>query len=98
MNIEQYLNIGKENAKSRAALIVETGMDDRTIRLAVEDARKRQIPVMPDYQNGGYFIAACNEETMEYRRKQKAKGLKEINAADRTYVLFGQIGIASSWR
>ena len=59
--IENFLLRGQDNALSVSTLERITGRSARRIGAAVQDARRRGVPVI-SLQSGGFFLAASEEE------------------------------------
>lgn len=80
-DILDYINTGSKNAVKRKYLSEITGINDRYIRLAIAQAR-RKIPIL-NMQNGdGYFIPDMNDEEdvkllVRYVRQEESR-LKSI--------------------
>ena len=60
--IERFLLRGHENALTVSQLQQSTELHPRQITKAVQDARRRGIPILATTTPGGYFIAASEEE------------------------------------
>lgn len=62
VQIEKYLLCGADNALSIRTLTELTGLVPRAITAAVQDARRRGVPVLSSASPGGYFLAANEDE------------------------------------
>ena len=60
--IERFLMRGRENAMTVGELEQLTELHHRQITKAIQDARRRGIPILSTAFPGGYFIAATEEE------------------------------------
>ena len=69
--IERFLLHGRENALPISELQRLTELHPRQITKAVQDARRRGIPVLSTAFPGGYFIAATEEEKQSCIRSLK---------------------------
>ncbi len=57
MNILDYIPKGKENAVTREALCIYTGLDDRTVRKLIELARDGGAPILSSSHSVGYWLS-----------------------------------------
>jgi hypothetical protein len=57
MNILDYIPKGKENAVTREALCICTGLDDRTVRKLIELARDGGAPILSSSRYVGYWLS-----------------------------------------
>lgn len=57
MNIIDYIPKGKENAVTREALCIYTGLDDRTVRKMIELARDGGAPILSSSHSVGYWLS-----------------------------------------
>lgn len=62
-NIEDFIPFGKENAVINEQLQVVTGLDERTVRRAISDARKRGVVILNMQDGRGYYQPTDNERT-----------------------------------
>nr|DAW70709.1 MAG TPA: winged helix-turn-helix transcription repressor [Caudoviricetes sp.] len=78
MDIVDYIPFGRENAVTRAQLRSRTGIDDRTIRDMIADARRDTVIL--NMQDGkGYFRPLPEERHLvEAYAKQETARLKSI--------------------
>ena len=79
IGIERFLLYGAENALPVKELERLTGMQQRQITKAIQDARRRGVPVLATMYPGGYFIAATEEE-----KAQCIKSLQHRETETRT--------------
>lgn len=54
--ITDYIGTGRENAVSRPLLRTVTGMKDRTLRNAIEQARHDGAVIINDQSGAGYYV------------------------------------------
>lgn len=59
MDILDFIPTGSENAVTRVELCQRTGLDDRTVRDLIHNARRR-IPILNMQDGKGYFIPDMN--------------------------------------
>jgi hypothetical protein len=84
MTIEEFANlipVGHKNGVTRSFLCAVTGMNDRTVRQMIHEARR--IIIILNLQDGsGYYVPDMEDETdrMELKRyvKQEESRLKSI--------------------
>lgn len=57
MNIVDFIPKGKENAVTREALCIYTGLDDRTVRKLIELARDGGAPILSSSHSVGYWLS-----------------------------------------
>ena len=88
VGIERYLLHGQENALTMDQLRHLTGgLHSRKIRQAVQDARRRGVPVLSTSCPGGYFIAATEAEkqrfilSMTHRLRETAETVRCLRRA-----------------
>ena len=55
--IENYLLRGRQNARSREMLVALTGLSDRNVRQAIEDARENGVFICTDDDGRGYYLS-----------------------------------------
>ena len=79
LRIEAYLLRGHPNALSNEHLQNVTGLGSRQVTQAVQDARRRGVPVLSSSHPGGYYIAATEEEKERFLRSMGHRA-KEIIA------------------
>lgn len=60
--IEKYIPKGRDNAVSRKDLVMLTGMDDRTVRAHISEARERGVAICANTVTGGYYMAETEED------------------------------------
>lgn len=84
MDILDYIPTGSQNAIDRYQLCKMTGLDDRTIREAIHNAR-RKIPILNMQDGYGYFIPDMNTERdrhlLKWYVRQEENRLKSIGWA-----------------
>ncbi len=61
MNIIDYIPTGSSNAISRKMLCALTGMEDRTMRQSIHEAR-RTTPILNLSNGDGYFIPDLSDD------------------------------------
>ena len=88
VGIERFLMRGAENALTVEQLKHLTGeLHSRQIRQAVQDARRRGVPVLSTSCPGGYFIAETETEkqrcimSMVHRLRETAETVRCLRAA-----------------
>ena len=79
-NILDFIPIGKENAVSKQSLMMQTGLDERKVRLLIADARM-QVTIL-SLSDGGYFIPDVNnpddrDELFRFLKREESR-LKSI--------------------
>lgn len=77
--IEDYLLRGRDSSIKIAHLEQITGLRARQISQAVQEARRRGVPVLSSSHPGGYFIAATEEEKKRFLKSMGHRA-KEIIA------------------
>ena len=78
MDIVDYIPFGRENAVTRAQLRSRTGIDDRTIRDMIADARRDTV-ILNMQDDKGYFRPLPEERHLvEAYAKQETARLKSI--------------------
>ncbi len=68
VRIESYLLRGSKNALTKGELVRMTGLVPRKVTQAVQDARRRGVPILSSSHPGGYFIAATLDEKRRFER------------------------------
>ena len=69
MDITLFICEGKENARTRDTLCMLTGMTDRQVRRAIEDARNEGHFIVNDEDGNGYYMTNdVNVLTLQYRK------------------------------
>jgi len=78
-DISELIPIGIENAVSQDELSVRSGVDRRTLRKLIFNARIRGAVICStcNGENGGYYIPSSGAEALPYFRMQ----LSRINSA-----------------
>jgi len=72
MNIVDYIPKGKENAISRANLMLKTGFCDRDIRIKIPKARSQGVNIIFN-PKGGYYIAESIEEKRKFVKSMDSR-------------------------
>lgn len=80
--IEEYIPIGKDNAVSRQALCIRTGLADRENRNLIQEARDRGVPIAVG-ADGGYYIADTAAEVKRIQRDYRSRAYKMLSTAIR---------------
>lgn len=88
MNIVDFIPYGRENAVSREYLSDITGLDDRTVRGMIEDAR-RDVPIINLQDSGGYYLP-LEEERHDVQRWLTIQG-------NRGNAVFNSMEGATKW-
>ena len=68
VRIERYLLKGGKNAMTKEEPSKITGLVPRKVTQAVQDARRRGVPILSSSHPGGYFIAADLGEKRQFER------------------------------
>ena len=66
IDILQYIPAGKENAISRAELVLRTGLDDRTVRNEIKRLVKTGVPILSSSHSRGYWLSDDIDEWEKY--------------------------------
>lgn len=73
MDISQYIPFGRENAKTREHLSKETGLSDRNVREAIEQARAQGHIIINNQDGKGYYqsnnIEEINQQYWQIRHR-----------------------------
>jgi biotin operon repressor len=77
MQIIDYIGCGKENAIDRNALTRLTGLSDRAVREAIEQARHDGNIIINNQDGRGYYITA-NIDEIERQYRQNERRAKSI--------------------
>lgn len=72
MNIVNYIPIGQENAITREALSIRTGLTDRAIRELIAQAR-RDTAIINNQDGKGYYRPSGQEEIERYIKQESAR-------------------------
>ena len=89
--LSNHLDYGKDKAVPRKTLCELSGLDDRSMRLMVHNARRAGLCVANDQSGKGYFLPANKEEVAEQLAQQdhRAKSIlayqKHLKALFRIY-------------
>lgn len=87
MNVEDLLDVGKENAIPYPVLMRRLGFNTRRgLYKAIAEARRREVPILSDGK-GGYYIADVENELGEIRafnKRMKHLGVNVLAAAKGT--------------
>jgi hypothetical protein len=87
LNVEDLLDVGKENAISYPVLMRRLGIRHRRgLYKAIAEARRRDVPILSDGK-GGYYIADVKNELGEIRafnKRMKHLGVHVLAAAKGT--------------
>ena len=80
--ILSFLRSGAENAMPLRDLRNTTGIDGRTIRLAIREARLRGVPVVSDNESG-YWISNSPDEIRRFANsmRHRAREIAAVAAA-----------------
>jgi len=66
LKIIDYLHVGRKNAETRQDLALTTGLSDRKIRLAIEEAREAGEVIISSHKHPGYWLPENEEEIQEF--------------------------------
>ena len=72
MTVFDCLKEGKENAVTRAQLVMLTGMPDRAVRSEIERLRRKYV-ILNDQDGCGYYIETDNARIARYIRQEEAR-------------------------
>ena len=93
MNILDFIPVGKNNAITGKELQNITGLDGRSVKQQIANARLRGSVICSklDGSNGCYFIPSCPSEATEYVRTEQCRinSAKEALKAAEIYVSDG---------
>ncbi|MCD8325893.1 MAG: hypothetical protein LUC90_04165 [Lachnospiraceae bacterium] len=67
VRISDFLSQGQGKATGLKSLQVVTGLDERTVRKAIEAERRAGVPILSDNKSG-YYLPASEEETARFIR------------------------------
>lgn len=75
MDIMKFIPHGKRNAVSGKELKLLTGLDERTVKQQIANARLKGSVICSilDGNRGGYFIPEAPEEAVEYVRTEQCR-------------------------
>lgn len=75
IKITDFIPKGRNNAVSMDELATRTGLDKRTVRQAVFNARRKGVVICSSTSNeqGGYFLPLDISEAIPYYREQLAR-------------------------
>lgn len=65
------LRSGEDNAVSLAELCSYTGENERTVRLCIEDMRRKNAVICSSIK--GYFLPSCTDELRRYIKTEQAR-------------------------
>lgn len=81
--IFELLNIGKENAMTRDDLVRLTGLDDRKVRLLINQEREL-YPIISDSEHSGYWLPDLDNngisEAQKCIRQFNARAISNVKA------------------
>lgn len=93
MNILDFIPVGKNNAITGKELQNITGLDGRSVKQQIANARIRGAVICASLKGdgGGYFIPSCPSEATEYVRTEQCRinSAKEALKAAEIYVSGG---------
>jgi len=79
MNIIDYIGTGKQNAVTRSALCAITGLSDRAVRQAIEDAWHDGQIIINEQRGGGYYRPSCIEDIERQFNQNKHRALSILH-------------------
>jgi hypothetical protein len=79
MNIINNIGTGKENAITRTALCAITGLSDRAVRQAIEDARHDGQIIINEQRGGGYYRPSCIEDIERQFKQNEHRALSILH-------------------
>lgn len=77
--VVNHIPHGSENRISKEALTALTGYNDRTIRQAVEDARRKGIKIVTSSGKKGYYIADNDDDWLLFLEEHRRRALAELS-------------------
>ena len=75
MDIVKYIPRGKENAVTRMALRLVTGLSDRKVRQEIEEARAEGAIICNDQDGKGYYLPENNDEIYRMYKQDRHRAL-----------------------
>lgn len=90
-SIIDFIPVGKNNAITGKELQNITGLDGRSVKQQIANARIRGAVICASLNGGGYFIPSCPSEATEYVRTEQCRinSAKEALKAAEIYVSDG---------
>lgn len=75
INVVEYIGFGTENAVTRAELCARTGLTDRQLRKAIEEARHAGEIIINKQDGKGYYkpVLIADIETQYRQNERRAK-------------------------
>ena len=94
MCIEKYIPYGKENAVTNVELQHATGFDERTVRRAVSDARKRGVVILNMQDGKGYYQPTEDDraEVVHYYLQERSRAMSTFKSIQATKKWLEKIG------
>lgn len=83
--VTEFISTGEENAISLAELCRITGMENRTLRAAIEKERQNGAVICSSVN--GYFFPETRSELQKYVHREQARSCsitRSLRAAERT--------------
>lgn len=86
MCIEELIPFGKENAISNIELQVVTGLNDRAVRKAVSEARKRGVVILNMQDGNGYYQPTEDDraEVQHYYLQEHRRAMSNLKSLKAT--------------
>ncbi len=86
MCIEEFIPYGKENAVNNIELQRVTGFNNRTVRLAVSDARKRGVVILNMQDGNGYYQPTENDRAAvkHYYKQERSRAMSTLQSLKAT--------------
>ena len=73
--IKEHLMRGKDAGVTRTWLATQTGVNDRSVRLAIEDLRNDGMLICNDQDGEGYYLASDERDIMRQYRRDCARAM-----------------------
>ena len=73
--IKEHLVRGKGAGVTRTWLATQTGVNDRSVRLAIEDLRNDGMLICNDQDGKGYYLASDERDIMRQYRRDCARAM-----------------------
>ena len=90
MSIIDLIPIGHDNAVTKKQLMIQTGLDERTIRKEIEEARQSGHIITNLQDGAGYFVPAPEEialaEAQYKQERARALNILKSNMAINSWI------------
>ena len=71
-----------ETAITRGELAYRLNLSDREVRRLITQARKSRFPILPNREEGGYYLARTVQEIEEFRNSELYSRIKDLKETD----------------